>query len=834
MQRAEQYVARPDDGRRSRPLPTEGADIGDRFIDINGSGFEHELRHAPTVTDMTFCRQAEHRPGRTAPDQVGHVREPKLFEPARGSGTQVSMLIEAVDDHRAGTVDVGDRRSIQRLQRQAHGARQVLLDEDRVRQNIEQENVALHHPLGTGSIDASWHASVMPDPITPQTETCMERWTDLVVDVSADAPTGIGCWQTSESARAAMADKHTPPVRATAAADASPGAATPDRARSIPIADYALLSDCHTAALVSRDGSIDWWCPERFDRPSWFARLLGHDAGHWTVRPLSRSDPVRSYVPGTFVVETIFQVPTGEIRLYDGLALRPGDRGHAIGRHVPGVMFRVVEGCSGDVEVAMDLVVRPDYGRHGPARITSVDDDGRSLLIAGGGEVLMFRSSVGVEIDESEGRVSARAIVRDGGSCWFTLGARGELLDGDTLRRETTAGWQSWSALHEYEGWQSDLVRRSSLVLQALTYGPTGAMVAAPTSSLPEIVGGSANWDYRYAWLRDATFNVRALAEGACVDEADRYFTWMANAAGPDDACPPVVVGLGGERDLAESTLDHLDGWRGSRPVRIGNGAWDQLQLDVPGEILGAALLLRAGDSAFDDGNIRFFVRLAELVAERWREPDSGIWEGREGLRHYTSSKVMCWTALDRGCTLANDLGVADRAERWAAERDSIHAAVMDQSWDGDQQCFTGAFGSDHLDASVLLMPLTGFLAADDQRMVSTIAAIERRLTTDGLVLRWTDAEDEPFITCSFWLAECHALGGNVDRAREVFEAVVRHVNDVGLLSEEIHRDSGELIGNFPQALSHAALINAAVTIDRAMGRATASHRTAGLDERID
>jgi len=599
-----------------------------------------------------------------------------------------------------------------------------------------------------------------------------------------------------------------------------PGASVPGQSMpsgSIPIGDYAMLSDCHTAVLVSRDGSIDWWCPERFDRPSWCARLLDPAAGHWSIRPAQGSDPVRSYVPGTLVTETVFRVGTGEIRLYDGLALRPGDRGHDIGREVPGVIFRIIEGSSEDTEVSMELVARPDFGRSGPVRITPVEDEqGQPFLLAGGGSSLTFRSSVDVEIDENAGRLSAHFVLPAGQACWFTLGAGGEHVHADELRRETIAGWQSWSALHEYDGWQRDLVRTSSRVLQGLTYGPTGALVAAPTTSLPEIVGGASNWDYRYAWLRDATFNVRALTEGACLDEANRYFSWMSTACRVDDECPPVVVGLGDERDLAESTLDHLDGWRGSRPVRIGNAAWDQLQLDVPGEILAAALLLRTDDSHFDDENTRFFIHLAELVAKRWREPDSGIWEGREGLRQYTSSKVMCWTALDRACALAADLGVADRADRWAGERDAVHAAVLEEAWDDDQQCFTGAFGSDHLDASVLLMPLMGFLPADHPRMVSTIATIERRLTTAGLVQRWTDAEDEPFVMCSFWLAECHALGGNLDRAREVFDDVVRHANDLGLLSEEIHRASGELIGNFPQALSHASLINAAVTIDRA------------------
>jgi len=359
-------------------------------------------------------------------------------------------------------------------------------------------------------------------------------------------------------------------------------------------------------------------------------------------------------------------------------------------------------------------------------------------------------------------------------------------------------------------------------VLQALTYQPSGAIVAAPTTSLPEIVGGEANWDYRYAWLRDASLTMNALWIAACPHEAARYFDWMSAAVGHRaDRQVQIMFGVEGERDLTEHELDHLAGYAGSKPVRIGNQAWGQRQLDVMGEILEAAYIMRR-ELDFSDRTVAFLCNLADRAAADWREPDAGIWEARDGERHYTSSKLMCWVALDRGVKLADRLGEGAHPQDWATQRDELRAEILEHAYDDSIGAYAGAFGSDRLDASVLLMAIMGFLPADDERMLATIHAIDSELGVDGLVRRWTHASDDEgaFVICSFWLAACLAQAGEVDRAREVFEHIVGHANDLGLLAEEIDPRDGSLLGNFPQAFSHVGLIRAAASIDEAINRA--------------
>jgi GH15 family glucan-1,4-alpha-glucosidase len=356
-------------------------------------------------------------------------------------------------------------------------------------------------------------------------------------------------------------------------------------------------------------------------------------------------------------------------------------------------------------------------------------------------------------------------------------------------------------------------------VLQALTYQPSGAIVAAPTTSLPEVVGGAANWDYRFAWLRDASMTLQALWIAACPDEVERNFRWMARAAvgAARTGGVQIVFGVEGERDLTEHDLDHLHGYRDSRPVRVGNDAWRQTQLDVFGEVLDGAYLLREQLDGMESSTISFLSDLADIAAERWSKPDSGIWEGREGQRDYLSSKLMCWVALDRACALREHLGPdAARALHWEVERDKIRAAILEKGWSDSVGAYTGAYGSDHLDASVLLMPIVGFVRSDDRRMRATVEVIDRELTEKGLVRRWTDADDGAFLICSFWLADCLAREGRLDRAVEVFEAAVGCANDVGLLSEEVDLRDMQLVGNFPQGLSHVGLILAAASIDAA------------------
>ena len=345
-------------------------------------------------------------------------------------------------------------------------------------------------------------------------------------------------------------------------------------------------------------------------------------------------------------------------------------------------------------------------------------------------------------------------------------------------------------------------------MFQGLTYQPTGALVAAPTTSLPEVAGGDGNWDYRYAWLRNAAMTVRALSTSACSDEPLRYFDWMVRAAvtGRADEQVQIVFGVDGERDLSEHRLEHLAGHLGSRPVRVGNAAWRQKQLDVLGHVLDSAWVIRDELGTPDEPTARFLRQLAERAATQWREQDSSIWEGREGERHYVVSKVGCWVALDRAVRLADRIGA----------REQLRRTVLREGYDARRGAFTGAFGSDHLDAGVLVLALLGFVEADDPRMTSTIAVIEDELADGGLLRRWTGAEDDAFLTASFWLAECHARAGRIDRAHEVFEQAAGAANELGLLAEEVDPASGEPLGNFPQAISHVGLVNAALALTEA------------------
>ncbi len=393
-------------------------------------------------------------------------------------------------------------------------------------------------------------------------------------------------------------------------------------------------------------------------------------------------------------------------------------------------------------------------------------------------------------------------------------------MDGVASLEDTIDGWTSWSEQHQgYQGPYRDHVRRSALVLQALTYQPTGAVVAAPTTSLPEVLGGEANWDYRFAWLRDGSFTLKALWVAACPDEGQRFFDWMASSVGRlGDHPVPVMLGVAGEHDLTEHQLDHLQGYAASAPVRVGNDAWAQNQLDVLGEVLESAWVLR--DQLEDDlpPELAEFLRsLADRAAATWHETDAGIWEGRQGERHYLASKVMCWVALDRAVKFAGRIGSDDDVRRWAAARDDIRTAILTRGWSDSVQAFTGAFESDHLDAAALLIPLVGFLPADDERVVATLDAIERELGDGPLVRRWTGVDDEgSFLICSYWLAQARAMAGQVAHAREIFEGVTAYANDLGLLSEEVERSDGSLLGNFPQGLSHIGLINAAWAIAQA------------------
>ena len=594
-----------------------------------------------------------------------------------------------------------------------------------------------------------------------------------------------------------------------------------------PIRDLALLSDCQSAALVTRDGTVAWWPAPRFDSPSAFSALLDDDAGHWSVRPAGRFEAERRYIQGTLVLETTMRCSSGTLRLTDALALAPGARGHEIGHEVPCALVRVAEGIAGEVDVELDCVPRLEYGLVVPRLVET--EDGAATV--GGPERIHLRGSGPLVVEG--GRAHARLRLRAGERAgWVLQRAPGMFakpppgLDPLAALEDTVRAWRSWAELHEgYEGCRRDAVRHAGLVIQGLTYQPTGAVVAAPTCSLPEVMGGDANFDYRYAWLRDAAMIGRALSASTCSDEAIRYFDWMTRAATScrEDDHIQIVFGVDGERDLTERRLDHLGGHGGSRPVRVGNAAWRQKQLDVLGHVLDCAWVVREEIGTPDDFTGEFLCQLADRAASQWREPDSSIWEGREGERDYVVSKVLCWVALERAVRLADRLGRHARPGPWRRQADAIRETVLREAWHAERGAYTGAFGSPHLDAGVLMLPLVGFVEPGDPRMARTVAALEQELGDDGLLRRWTGAEDGAFLLASFWLAEYHAREGDLDRANTVFERAAAAANDVGLLAEEVDAATGEPLGNTPQAIAHIGLVNTAAALTEAEERQVAA-----------
>jgi alpha,alpha-trehalase len=596
-----------------------------------------------------------------------------------------------------------------------------------------------------------------------------------------------------------------------------------------PLADLALLSDCHSAALVDRTGSVDWWCLPSFASPSVFGRLLGDTAGHFRVGVSAPERVERRYLEDSLVLRTTFQTATGTLELDDVLALGPGVREHSLGEGSPHALLRDARCTSGHVELEVEFVPRFEYGLTTPL-LAEVD---HGVVASGGPATLRLSASIPVSVSDT--RASARASLSAGEAAAFAVqgSSTWESLPGpwsaDEVRdriEDTAAAWRSWSRVHQrYEGPYEDLVKMSGFVLQALTYRPTGAIVAAPTTSLPEAIGGERNWDYRYAWVRDASLTLHALWIAACPDEAMGFLGYLTTAASSvyGRRSMQIVFGIRGERDLSERTLPWLPGWRESRPVRIGNAAWRQEQRDVYGELLDAVHRLRADLGPVGERESRFLRTLAERAADGWHEPDQGIWEIRGEPRHFVHSKLMSWVALDRAIDMAADIGAEDAVPRWAGVRDEIRAAIEREGWNDDVEAFTQSFGSAELDASCLLIPLVGFLPPRDPRVLSTIEAISRGLSDErGLILRYRaddglEGPEGAFLICTFWLAEAAARAGHLRLARSVFERAIGHANDLGLLSEEVASDSGELIGNFPQAFSHVGLVNAAWALSRAV-----------------
>jgi GH15 family glucan-1,4-alpha-glucosidase len=580
----------------------------------------------------------------------------------------------------------------------------------------------------------------------------------------------------------------------------APAAAAGQQPASTPIADYGLLADCNSAALVDRAGSIDWLCLPRYDSDAVFARLLDPDAGHWSLRPAGEFSAQRRYVPDTLVIETTFTTDSGSVRLRDAMAFAPGRRGHDLGYDVPHEVLRGIEGLSGEVQLEMELAPRPEYGLVRP--LFRQENGGARTF---GATRIAVKTGVPAQVEESTMRASFT--VREGDRVGFSV--RWAPVDSreapdptpadEVIGRieETEEAWRSWEADHDiYEGSNRDLVRLSARVLKGLTYRPTGAIVAAPTTSLPETVGGERNWDYRFAWIRDSSLTLEALYIGACSDEAEEFVSFMTSSAGgrAGEGSLQIMYGIGGEHDLAERELPHLRGWRESRPVRVGNGAWDQVQLDVYGELLNSLHLYHERLGELHPEVQAFVADLADTAARRWRESDSGMWEMRGEPRHHLSSKVLCWTALDRAVKLAPVLGEFAKVEEWEKARDEIRVAIP----------------------------------ATDERMKATIDAIADDLTDDGLVLRYRNqegmnadglsGEEGTFVICSFWLVSALAKAGELERAERLFAQLTGYANDLGLLAEEIDTANGEQLGNFPQAFSHIGLITAAWEIDKARG----------------
>jgi GH15 family glucan-1,4-alpha-glucosidase len=587
------------------------------------------------------------------------------------------------------------------------------------------------------------------------------------------------------------------------------------------IEDYGLIGDLQTAALVSRDGSIDWACFPRFDSPACFAALLGTtDHGRWIVGPRADAWQLgRRYRPNTLILETDWATDNGKARVIDFMP----PRGEA-----PDIV-RIVEGLEGEVEMASELVIRFDYGSVVPwvQRI-----DGGRLAIAGP-DALSFRS--GVEHRGENMRTVGEFTVRAGDRIPFTLtwfpsnqftSSNRELpdpIDAEQALQDTVDYWTEWVGQCVYQGEWGDEVYHSLIVLKALTYAPTGGIVAAPTTSLPERIGGERNWDYRHCWLRDATLMLLAFLNAGFQDEALAWRDWLLRAAAGDPAALQIMYGVGGERRLTEIELDWLPGYEGSRPVRMGNAASGQFQLDVYGEVLDALHVGRLHDLEASEAGWSLQRRLLDYLEQAWKEPDEGIWEIRGERRHFTHSKVMAWVAFDRGVQAVERFGRRGPVERWRKVREEIHREVLQLGFDGELNSFTQYYGSKHLDASLLVLPLVGFLPPDDERIVGTVAAIEKELYRDGLVYRYLvdgvdglPAGEGAFLPCTFWLADNWALQGRMDEARELFERLLSLRNDIGLLAEEWDPKTRRQLGNFPQAFTHVTLVGTAFNLDRA------------------
>ena len=599
-----------------------------------------------------------------------------------------------------------------------------------------------------------------------------------------------------------------------------------------PIADYGFLSDCHTGALVAPDGAVDWLCVPRFDAPSVFGSLLDREAGFFRLGPYGINHPsARVYQPGTNVLVTTWKTPAGWIEVRDALTLGPTDHEDRVTPHTrppadddaDHLLVRTVECLEGQVEV--ELVCEPafDYGRV-PAEWTLVEGDRHLADATGAGVSVRLRSDLPLGIEGN--RVRARHVLEQGDRAFCALSWAEELAtpeDGAEAAARldaTTRFWRGWlgRARIPDHAWR-DPIQRSALTIKGLTYMPTGATVAALTTSLPETPGGERNWDYRYTWIRDTTFTLQALHWLNLDWEADEFMQFVADVEPTEDGSLQIMYGVDGRRDLTESTLDELSGYAGARPVRIGNGAFDQRQNDVFGAVLDSILLHTRRSQRLPRRLWPIVETQAACAAKVWREPDQGIWEARGKPQHYVSSKIMCWVALDRAAELAEIRGDTALAATWAATADEIREDVL--SHGVSKGVLRQHYDTEALDASVLLAAILGFLPGDDERLRATVDAVGEELTENGFVLRYRTEETDDglsgkegtFLICSFWLVSALAIVGELQQARDLMEKLLRIASPLGLYAEEFDADTGRHLGNFPQAFSHLALLEAAARI---------------------
>ena len=608
---------------------------------------------------------------------------------------------------------------------------------------------------------------------------------------------------------------------------------TTERARGTgrgyrPVRDYAPIGDSHTAALISTDGSIDWCCWPRFDSAAVFCRLLDADKGGYSqLRPASEFRATRSYVSTSNVLQTEFATDAGRMRVTDFMPAEKRERGRRGEDIAPSRrILRLVEGLSGSVELEISFRPTFDFAR----AETRIESREGGAVAAAGREAVTISCPARMSADSS-GALIGRFTLKESERAWVALDyfedvrgkdVRPPQAESDEELRRTLDYWKRWWHTCRYEGPYSEHVRRSALTLKLLTYEPTGALVAALTTSLPEEVGGARNWDYRFTWLRDSSLILYTLLLLGYSEEAEDFFGWLDRLRVERRDHVQVMYALDGHAFLPERTLEHLEGYRGSRPVRVGNAAFRQTQLDVYGEVLDSVYLYHARTKRplREEwwGEVKY---MADRTMEGWRKPDQGIWELRDEPRHFLYSKLLCWVALDRAVRLSRDMHDGGNVEGWKRSREEIRRAILEEGYDEEAGAFTQYFGGKALDASALVIPQTGFLPPTDARVRSTVERIRERLTSQGLVYRYVNDDGLPgdeatFALCSFWLVDNLALQGRVDEARELFERVVGYASDLGHLSEEIDPSTGDLLGNYPQGFSHLALIRSALNIARA------------------